>query len=448
MVKPTKTGPSITIRSPKAKMFQQLMEFLQQADKISPSQLKQVQQKLLTSLLHHAYATVPFYKSRLAPVFDAKGTINWERWQDIPLLQREEINTSAAEMISEKIPLTHGAVHDGETSGSTGQPIQFKYTDYINSVNAASSKRLNDWHRLDGDRKLARIRPMAAGLASYPNGIPGKKWNGKGTKGALIDLNMNTPIHLQVKWLTNIKPYYLNTFPSNVAAIADSLSGQPQKKKLINIKSILSYGEILSDEVREICKRALRADVIDCYSATELGIIAIQCPQSKLYHIQSELVFLEVLNERNQPSCPGELGRVVVTTLRNYAMPLIRYNINDYVILAESCECNRPSPVISKIAGRSRNLFHFPDGTMVLPDFKTKMWIKYLNPKQWQVAQTGPLELEIRFVPNVDADNMDFEGMSNYIHHLLRKDLVIKYRQFKAFSPSPSGKHEDYISEI
>ena len=60
------------------------------------------------------------------------------------------------------------------------------------------------------------------------------------------------------------------------------------------------------------------------------GIIALQCPSGGLYHLQSESVHVEILDEAGRPCAPGEIGRVIVSPLHNFAMPLLRYESGDY----------------------------------------------------------------------------------------------------------------------
>jgi phenylacetate-CoA ligase len=159
-------------------------------------------------------------------------------------------------------------------------------------------------------------------------------------------------------------------------------------------------------------------------------------------------VLLEILDDTGTPCPPNTLGQLIATPFYNFAMPLIRYALNDVVETGSPCSCGRSLPVLRNIFGRTRNMFHFPGQTQLQPDFKTVNWLKYIAPKQWQVAQTGPLEIEIRIVPSKPEADMDFDGMTAYIHQLLRDDITVRYSLVNEIPRLNSGKYEDYVCEL
>jgi phenylacetate-coenzyme A ligase PaaK-like adenylate-forming protein len=61
---------------------------------------------------------------------------------------------------------------------------------------------------------------------------------------------------------------------------------------------------------------------------------------------------VEVLDEEGRPCAPGETGRVVATSLNNFAMPLIRYETGDTAEVGAPCPCGRGLPVLTRIMGR------------------------------------------------------------------------------------------------
>jgi phenylacetate-CoA ligase len=98
---------------------------------------------------------------------------------------------------------------------------------------------------------------------------------------------------------------------------------------LPGLKQLRTFGEVLSDETRELCQRAWQVGIADLYSSEEAGSIAVQCEHGA-YHLQSENLLVEIIDDHGAACLPGEIGRVLITTLHNFAMPLIRYEIGDY----------------------------------------------------------------------------------------------------------------------
>src|SRR3970282_1475490 len=99
---------------------------------------------------------------------------------------------------------------------------------------------------------------------------------------------------------------YLLSHPSNLAELAKlSLA---QNVRFPRLREVRTSGELLTQEVRDLCRQAWDVPVTDMYSANEVGYIALQCPQHEHYHVQPEDVIVEVLDERGEPCAPGQTG--------------------------------------------------------------------------------------------------------------------------------------------
>lgn len=131
-----------------------------------------------------------------------------------------------------------------------------------------------------------------------------------------------------------------------------------------------SGGNRLHAHYRTAIERALGCPVHERYRCIELGAIAYQCPEGGKFHVCSESVVVEVVRDDGTPAGPGEVGHVLVTGLRNRAMPLVRYRIGDLVEAAagEPCRCGRGLPVLGRLLGRSNELLRAADGRPVVPE--------------------------------------------------------------------------------
>jgi phenylacetate-CoA ligase len=106
----------------------------------------------------------------------------------------------------------------------------------------------------------------------------------------------------------------------------------------------------------------LGCGIVSNYSAWETGYIALQCPSHAHYHVQSEVVRLEVLDASNAPCSSGEIGGVVATPLHNFAMPLLRYEFGDEAEVGEPCPRGRGLPVLKRVVGRMLDYLTLPSG--------------------------------------------------------------------------------------
>ncbi len=430
------------------------VETLRRTEWLSAEDLVRYQRKPLEKLLRHAYETVPFHRDRLAVLFRGDGSIDWERWGEVPFLTRSEIQGREDDLLSGNIPKNHGELDTAISSGSTGQPIIIKKTALTHSAYYAVRARYHDWHKIDRNLKYASIRHAGAADAQYPEGQHNDVWAVYGSymgldcSGPEALLNVNTPVNRQAEWLVREQPDYLHTFPTNAAALADVFATKPPAGPQLQLKTILTLSETVSDDTRRRCRETFGAEIVDNYNSVECGYFAIQCPAQTHYHVQSEVVLLEILDENDRPCGPGEMGRVVATPFYNYAMPLIRYETDDRAIVGGTCSCKRSSQVLARIVGRSRNMFRFPDNSLVVPELTGGPISKYLHPRRWQVAQTGPLELEVRLVPGDGKAEMDYDGMTDFIRKLLRTDLTVTYKLLDEMPLTQGGKHEVYICEL
>ena len=164
----------------------------------------------------------------------------------------------------------------------------------------------------------------------------------------------------QLRWLCDLGPVYLRTRPSLARALALTVAENPDLRP--TLRGILTQGEMVTQDHRRLCRKYLGRDLIDSYGLAEAGTIALRCPISDLYHIQSETCLVELLKPDMRPCKPGELGEIVVTALYNFAMPLLRYATGDFAELAYSaetdgrCACGRTLPALKRVFGRAQNL--------------------------------------------------------------------------------------------
>src|SRR3546814_11153852 len=109
----------------------------------------------------------------------------------------------------------------------------------------------------------------------------------------------------------------------------------------------------------------------------------------EVYHAQSENVLLEVVDDDGRPCGPGETGRVLITSLHNFATPLIRYELGDYAEVGSPCACGRGLPVIKQVLGRKRNRLILSDGRSGFP---------YLGDHE-EVRAITPQVTEFQYIP-------------------------------------------------
>ena len=408
---------------------------LQKSQWLTGAELAELTSALEGRARDHAAATTPFYRAH-RPGKD--------------VTTKADLRTHGVEaFFSDAVPDPHGAVRRHWTSGSSGEPIEIRRTDLCDRMVGLATIRFFESFHPDWRRSLARIREGTPGRWSYPDGSRGPRpwipaWISSDS-GSVMRLDLATPAHLQLEWLERQGPLYLNTFPSNLRALALAQFDRPRD---VDVGAVVTVGEPVTGDLRDLAREAFDCDIWDNYSSTEGLMIAGQCPDSTLLHVQSELVKLEILRSDGSAAALGEEGDVVVTPLVNFAMPLIRYKLEDRAAWRGTCNCGRGQPLISVEVGRERHLFQFEDGSSVFPMIRTREFMDYLKATRWQVAQTSPRSVEIRFSSSRGADHHDYEAMKNAVHAHLVHEVDVQFRLVESWPPTESGKLPEYIREF
>ncbi len=422
-----------------------------------PAETMQAHQlRQLTTVLEHASATVPFYGTRLRQTGWTPGSpVTLEQWRRMPVLRRPALQEAGDAVLSNAVPADHGATFTLMTSGSTGRPVQTVGTGLTQLFWMTLTLRDHLWHGRDFGQKLGVIRQFTLASAPPLHGALSPNW-GRATDGVLrtgpaVTLDIDRTVREQAAWLAVERPGYLLTYPSNVVALARHFSERGES--LPGLLEVRTFGEVLEPRTRDACRRAWATPLVDMYSSQEVGYIALQCPDHEHYHVQSENLLVEVVDDAGEPCRAGQVGRVLVTTLHNFATPLLRYEVGDYAEVGPPCPCGRGLPVLTRVLGRQRNMLTLPDGDQRWPnirdpaEFATAGGPSLPPLQQFQVIQRSLTALEVLLVcPRPSADEEDV--MRGYLTATLGHPFDVSFTYVAEVPRSKGGKFEDFRSEI
>lgn len=418
----------------------------------SAEELQDLQFRQLKHVVCHASQTVPYYRDLFAERgLDLGGVVEPDRWQEIPLLTRRDIQLSGNRLHSTNIPRHHGDVTTTSTSGSTNAPVTTLGTNLTKLFWQVFTFRDHFWHRRDFRQSLAAIRYTGDRNSLPPDGEQFDNW-GLSTAGVLptgpaFVLNVQSTIEEQAKWLLKLSPGYVLGYPSSLLGIARLF--EERGWQLPQLRGLRTFGEILEPACRSTCERIFGAKIVDMYSSQEVGYIALQCPAHEHFHVQSENLLVEVLDDSGQPCKPGVVGKIVVTTLHNWAMPLLRYDIGDYAEVGSPCPCGRGLPVLKRILGRQRNLLVLPDGRQCWPVFDAGERPEELPPFfQFQVIQRSLEQIDVLAVRHQPFTTSEEDRLKRYLQQTLGHPFRIAIHCVDSIPRSRTGKFEDFICEV
>jgi phenylacetate-CoA ligase len=211
---------------------------------------------------------------------------------------------------------------------------------------------------------------------------------------------------------------------------------------------IVSSAERLTDTMRATIEEAFKTRVFDFYGSRECGAIAGECKQGNL-HVLSFNHTVEVVNDVDMAVEPGERGRLIVTTLHNRVMPLLRYEIGDIAIKGgESCGCGNPLPTLKRIEGRISDNFLTKRGDIIHGEYFTHLFYFKSSVKHFQVIQEDFDWIRINLVVNGEFKEAEQEEITRRIRVVMGPECRISFAILPEMPLTAHGKSLFTLSKI
>jgi phenylacetate-CoA ligase len=363
--------------------------FLQRSQWLSREELERVQLAALNRLLAAA-REIPFHRTRLEEAaIGPDGVRSIEELAALPPLERADLQRLGVTGLRRR----GGLVIHRRTSGSTGEPVETVWPLEMMAWVDAADRRSLEWLGIGlGDRRLY-VRTPSAGwpvIRLFRSALTNGSWV---TSRRLGEPHYRETVCAAVE---RRPPALVIGNAKSTATLAHALEGRRVEAKVV----VTSAGR-LDEHYRAVVERVFRCPVFERYGTIELGLLSHPCPEIGAQHVPAEGVLVEIVRADGTPADPGEVGEVLVTTLRNRTMPLIRYRLGDLAAIAEGeCACGRGLPVLDRLVGRTNELLATADGRILLPGVvvDTLMAIAGDSLLEFKVAQQEDLSVEILVV--------------------------------------------------
>ena len=342
---------------------------------------------------------------------------NWITTSDFTLRDLEEYTANvnqAGELYQDKYIVV-------ETSGSTGYPFYMAYNRAESSVMTSKvNETLNTKFILyrpacflfPFDKHILSICTTKHSIRKYPL-----------MKKYLILKDSNIPMEEMVEFLNEVQPKILCTYVSTVEMLAKE---QIKGNLHLNLKEIIMGGENLSTKTRKYFQEMFQCNVRSVYASTEASGIAADCDYGHM-HLHNDSLIVEPVDENNNPVSVGEKAhKILVTSLYEKTVPLIRYEISDKVIIHNTpCKCGNKAPWV-EVEGRTVEqpfIFKNERGEVTISTFM--LFVKTMglpNVRKIQLVLHGYDQLECRvdFIENV-GEQETFEDIKRILTDSLTK---------------------------
>jgi phenylacetate-CoA ligase len=409
-------------------VFQETCNDLEKTEFLKGKELQELVQKRLSETLQRALQEVPHYR---------KLKIKEPILENFPILHRATVADNPEEFVSEKYQ--KDKLLTIFTGGSTGSPLKIYISKSIRQQTYAFWSR---FYKTMGFRIGEKKASFVGRKVQEPskNKPPFWRYNLIDRQLVFSSFHMteeNLPAY--IRKLNQFKPKLIEGYPLSILRLAEYIRDH-QITLDFNLVGLSTSSENFTSDQRKTMEEAFGCRVFDQYGSAESVVFAAECEHGTM-HIAPEYGIVEVLTESGDIRSEGE-GELVVTTLLNHVMPLIRYRIGDLGKLSyKNCQCGRQTLVIDELYGKSGAVI-VSEGRRV-PAAAIAIAFEYLeNIRKAQIVQNEPETAVVKLVTNEKFTTEDEKFMVWELRKMLGEKLVINVEYVTDIPPSENGKYK------
>lgn len=401
---------------------------------LSYEDLKAMQEEQLRKMIHFACENVPYYTKLFEELRLKPGDINTIKdLEKLPILTKAIIKKNWQDFIPRNIGKLRYI--NGSTGGSTGAPLKYRMSleDYERGV----ALLYRGWGY--AGYKLGDKMAVIAGSSLIPT-------TKSETKKKIQDFLLNTRHYSSFDMseqklfdyfhdINRWKPYFIRGYVSSIYLFAKFI-----KDNYLTLdfrpKAIFTTAEQLFDTQRELIEQVFNTKVFNNYGLNDGGVSAYECEKHNGMHIDTERAIMEVVNE-NGEQVTNEEGKILATSLYNYALPFIRYDTGDIGVVSDAeCSCGRKTLLLKKIVGRTTDFLKLNNiiiGSPVLTVLMGKFDIE-----QYQIIQTNANSITCKIIKgNTYNEKRDEEFIKKSFYEHVGK-INIEFDYVNSI-PTPKG---------
>lgn len=398
------------------------------------------QKSKLFDVLDMAFSNVPYYKS-MEGNRDFRN-LTYSDFCKIPVLTKDMVRNNT-DALTNKSYKKIGKVNKATSGGSTGEPLTFFRTSNQNNHGQAAYYNALELNKVDIYGKSIDLWGAERDMHSTKSSFSMRDFlSNKLTLNTFV--MSDEIINRYIKSINSIKPIFIKAYVHSIYDMAKYINENNIEIKcnpIIHCTTGPLYPEMRS----EISKAFNNTHVYNFYGSREVSAIASEVHGEEGLFVFYDNLFLEILDENNEPVKKGEEGEVVVTTLNNFYMPLIRYKIGDRAIKGDDLEFGTLK--INKVIGRTLGVIYKEDGNKIDGQFFTTLFFDKPSIKSFQLIQKDINILQLNIVKNNPFNSNELEEVISKIMTEL-PNVNIELNFCKNIDLTQTGKIMYVYSEI
>ncbi|MDD3247660.1 MAG: phenylacetate--CoA ligase family protein [Methanosarcina sp.] len=409
------------------------------------SDQKKDQENQLKHMISFAYKNVPYYHKLFNKLkLDSYDIRTTEDLEKLPILTKDIIKQNFEDL--KPVNLDSMKYYVNSTGGSTGTPLQFRLLKYDRFFNGVSLYRGWGYAGYELGDKMVFLAGSSLDVGSK-SFIVKKAHEISRNIRKLSSFDMSTQDMQQyAKVINSFKPEFIRGYPSSINFFANFLD--ENKIDIITPHAILTTAEKSIPSIQKNIKNIFGCDVYDAYGLNDGGLGAYECSEHNGLHIDTERSIMEIVDDEGLQLENG-VGKILATSLHNYAMPFIRYDTGDMGhIVDDICGCGRGSKLLKEVIGRSADILLTPEGKHVHGYFILYIFWDYGEGiKEYQVIQEKIDKLVIKIV----AENKLNEAQLDGIREIIRsksEGWEVEFRFVDKIERTRAGKYKYIINEL
>ncbi|MEM2147840.1 MAG: hypothetical protein QXJ94_04470 [Candidatus Bathyarchaeia archaeon] len=411
----------------------------------SRAKLKNYQDIRIRNIVRYAYENSPFYHEKWKNAGVRPNDVqSVEDLRKLPIVRKKDLANNLADIVSREFKVSDLKVH--RTSGSTGQPLyvyltqaenEFRKAKHLRSHILLGQKPWDKWITITSPLHFAETTRLQRIFRYY----------------SVIPISVFDDVSAQISKISNLKPDIIDGYFNSLLLLAKEM--QKRGVRDVKPKFLVSGAELIDVHARSFIEDFFGAPLFDQYATVEFERIAWQCRVKGGYHVDADSVVVEFVDECGEAVADGESGEIVCTSLFNYAMPFIRYALDDVGVPCrdDECECGITFPMMKVVEGRKTSFLTFSTGRILAPfAFMLALWtFEYYDfIDLFRIVQTDLDKLVFKIKPKAELPK-EFE--KKLIEHV-RKELALEKKvdivvEFVNEIPlDKTGKFRIIVSEV
>lgn len=404
---------------------------------LNEAELQKLSMENLLYLLSEATARVPYYKE-----FAHKSSSDPIAWlKEFPIVDKSDYNNNIESFIS----APKSMLIPQYSSGSSG----IQGVIYINKMEQSATQAIQtifwEWSGYYPGKPIVQTgmtpsRGLVKSIKDYF--FRTRYYNAYGLDSKELSKMLQSQSGQQ--------NYHLGGYASSLYVFA--CEALKKNESTVKFDAAISWGDKMFGHYRDKITKAFGCRVYDTYGTTEGTMIAAQ-KDLDYYYIISPHVYLEILDENDNEVTDGSIGRVVVTRLDGFSMPLIRYANGDLAVKLprDKYPVNRELafPLLQMVVGRDTDIVHTASGKFLIVHFFTGIFEFFPEIRQFKVIQRELLSIDIEYIPGRNFSSGILRKIEQQMTDKLGEVLPVHWKEVQKINPTASGKPqiiESYIS--